>query len=311
MARARMSGRGWGHVTSERHARSRTPTSTSRSRPDELYDAYVFDLDGTIFLGEELLPGAQRVVGALRQLGRPCRFLSNNPTRDPEQYADKLARLGVPAPAEEIVNTVVAMTRWLCEHAPGAVVFPIAEAPLIRAFERAGIAMSDDPARIDIVVASFDRAFDYRKLQIAFDAIWFHRRARLVATNPDRYCPMPEGRGQPDAAAIVAAIEACTGVSCEVNVGKPAPEMFDAALEGLDVPAERTVMVGDRLHADIGLAHAAGAASALVLTGDTQPADLVDVHPAHAPDFVLDRIDQLLPDRVWKALGEGSSNLAT
>lgn len=298
-------------MTAEPPTRAGTSMPAQRTGPDRLYDAYVFDLDGTIFLGEELLPGVQRLVDALRQLCRPRRFLSNNPTRDPEQYAEKLARIGLPTPPEDIVNTVVAMTSWLREHAPGAVVFPIAEAPLIRAFERAGIPMSEDPTRIDIVVASFDRAFDYRKLQIAFDAIWYHRRARLVATNPDRYCPMPEGQGQPDAAAIVAAIEACTGVTCEVNVGKPAPEMFDAALEGLDVPPERAIMVGDRLHTDIGLAHAAGAASALVLTGDTQPADLVDVPADQAPDFVLDRIDQLLPARVWKDLREAGSNPAT
>jgi HAD superfamily hydrolase (TIGR01450 family) len=289
-------------VTVERRARSRSPVWSPRC-PDELYEAYVFDLDGTIYLGDHLLPGAGRLVGALRELGRPVRFLSNNPTRDPEQYAEKLAGFGLPTPVEDIVNTVVVMTRWLREHAPGAVVFPIAEAPLIRAFERAAIPMSEDPAEIDIVVASFDRAFDYRKLQIAFDAIWFHRRARLVATNPDRYCPMPGGRGEPDAAAIVAAIEACTGVACEVNVGKPAPEMLDAALDGLGVPAQRAIMVGDRLHTDIRLAQAAGAVSALVLTGDTQLTDLVDVAPGEGPDFVLDRIDRLLPPQTWADLG--------
>lgn len=288
-------------MTSDR--REGSPRSSPRPGPDELFDAYVFDLDGTIFLGEQLLPGVQRLLGGLRELGRPVRFLSNNPTKDPDQYAEKLARLGLPTPVDEIVNTVVVMTRWLRQHAPRAVVFPIAEAPLIRAFERAGIPMSEDPAEIDIVVASFDRGFDYRKLQIAFDAIWFHRRARLVATNPDRYCPMPGGRGEPDAAAIVAAIEACTGVACEVNVGKPAPEMLASALEGLDVPPRRAIMVGDRLHTDIRLALAAGAVSALVLTGDTQPEDLADVPPGEAPDFVLDRIDRLIPPQTWADLG--------
>jgi HAD superfamily hydrolase (TIGR01450 family) len=289
-------------VTDERRDRSPSPQWSLRS-PGELYEAYVFDLDGTIYLGDQLLPGAARLVGALRELGRPVRFLSNNPTKDPEQYAEKLAGFGLPTPVEDIVNTVVVMTRWLREHAPGAVVFPIAEAPLIRAFERAAIPMSDDPAEIDIVVASFDRAFDYRKLQIAFDAIWFHRRARLVATNPDRYCPMPGGRGEPDAAAIVAAIEACTGVACSVNVGKPAPEMLEAALEGLGVLPQRAIMVGDRLHTDIRLAQAAGAVSALVLTGDTQITDLVDVAPGDGPDFVLDRIDRLIPPQAWADLG--------
>ena len=81
--------------------------------------------------------------------------------------------------------------------------------------------MSEGPAWIDIVVASYDRSFDYPKLQIALDAIWFHGRAMLVTTNADCYCPLPGGRGEPDAAAIVGAIErGCTGAKCEVKVGK-------------------------------------------------------------------------------------------
>jgi ribonucleotide monophosphatase NagD (HAD superfamily) len=169
------------------------------SVPDRVYGAYVFDMDGTIYLGDHWLPGAKRLIERLRELGIPVRFLSNNPTKDPEQYAAKLAKLGLPTPVDEIVNTVVTMTRWLTDHHPDAVVYPIAEAPLIRAFENAGIRMSDDPAEIDIVVASYDRTFTYAKLQVAFDAIWFHKRAILVATNPDRFCPFPGGRGSPTA----------------------------------------------------------------------------------------------------------------
>ena len=262
---------------------------------DRPYAAYLFDLDGTIYLGDELLPGARRLIEVLRELGLPVRFLSNNPTKDPEQYAAKLGQLGLPAPVDEIVNTVVTMTRWLLDNAPGAVVYPISEPPLIRALERAGIRTSSDPAEIDVVVASYDRTFTYEKLQIAFDAIWFHRRARLVATNPDRYCPFPGGRGEPDCAAIVAAIEACTGVACEITTGKPDPAMLSAALAGLEVAAADCVMVGDRLSTDIRMALDAGVTAALVLTGETQPGDLEGLAPGDAPDLVLERIDQLLP----------------
>ncbi len=103
------------------------------------------------------------------------------------------------------------MARWLSQNHPDATVFPISEKPLKRALKEASIRISEREEEIDIVVASYDRTFDYHKLQIAFDAIWYHKRARLVTTNPDRYCPFPGGRGEPDAAAIVAAIEACTG----------------------------------------------------------------------------------------------------
>jgi HAD superfamily hydrolase (TIGR01450 family) len=267
----------------------------SRARPDRIYAAYVFDLDGTIYLGDELLPGAQRLVETLRDNGAAVRFVSNNPTRDPEQYAEKLARLGLPTPVEHVVNTTVTMTRWLLEQRPGAVVFPIAEEPLKRAFAAAGIATSEDPAEIDIVVASYDRGFDYRKLQIAFDAIRTHRRATLVATNPDRFCPLPGGRGEPDCAAVTAAIEACTGTACEAIVGKPDPAMLAAALDGVQTTPADCLVVGDRLGTDIRLGLDAGMPTALVLTGDTQEDDLNGLADSDMPTFVVDRIDALLP----------------
>jgi HAD superfamily hydrolase (TIGR01450 family) len=262
--------------------------------PEREYDVYVFDLDGTIYLGDGLLPGARDLVEALRHRGKVVRFLSNNPTRDREQYAEKLSRLGLPTPVDEIVNSTVTTTHWLLEHAPGAVVFAIGEEPLKRAFAAAGIAMSEDPEEIDVVVSSYDRAFEYRKLQIAFDAIWLHRRARLIATNPDRFCPLPGGRGEPDCAAITAAIEACTGARCEANLGKPNPAMLHAALGGVDADMADCVMVGDRLGTDIRMGLDAGMAAALVLTGETTAADVRDLAPAGRPPIVLDRIDRLL-----------------
>jgi HAD superfamily hydrolase (TIGR01450 family) len=271
--------------------------------PDRLYQAYAFDLDGTIYLGDHLLPGAGRLVEELRRRRLAVRFLSNNPTKDPEQYAEKLERLGLPTPVEEIVNTVVTMTRWLLDNAPGAVVYPISEPPLHRALEQAGIRMSSDPAEIDVVVASYDRTFTYEKLQIAFDAIWYHRRARLVATNPDRFCPFPGGRGEPDCAAIIAAVEACTGVRCEANTGKPDPAMLRAALTGLEVAPADCVMVGDRLSTDIRMALDTGTTAALVLTGETRAEDLQGLPPSDAPELVLDRVDRLLPPPVWAELG--------
>jgi 4-nitrophenyl phosphatase len=270
---------------------------------ERLYGAYLFDLDGTIYLGDQLLPGARRLVQALRARGLPVRFLSNNPTRDPEQYAAKLERLGLPTPVTEIVNTVVTMTRWLLDNAPGAVVYPIGEPPLVRALHEAGIRTSSDPAEIDIVIASYDRTFTYEKLRVAFDAIWYHRRARLVATNPDRFCPFPGGRGEPDCAAITAAVEACTGTSCEATVGKPDPAMLHAALAGLQVALGDCVMVGDRLTTDIRMALDAGVAAALVLTGETTAEDVRRIAPPDTPDLVLDRVDRLLPPQVWAELG--------
>jgi len=271
--------------------------------PDQLYDGYVFDLDGTIYLGDELLPGARRLVLKLREMDKRVVFLSNNPTKDPEMYVEKLTNLGLPTDASEVVNTVVTMTQWLLQNHPDATVFPIGEEPLKNALREAGIKMSEDPELIDIVIASYDRGFDYRKLQIAFDAIWFHKRAMLVTTNPDRYCPFPGGRGEPDAAAIVGAIEGCTGAKCQVNVGKPDPIMMKTIMDLMGLDAKDCVMSGDRLYTDIRMGLDAGMPSAVVLTGDTTAESLAEEPEENVPEYVLARIDHLIPTDLREELG--------
>lgn len=280
-----------------------TPSDIGSANLPHLYDVYVFDLDGTIYLGDDLLPGARRMIEALRERGRAVRFLSNNPTKDTARYVEKLTGLGLEATEDDIAGTIVTMTDWLREHHPDAVVYPISEQPLKDGLAGAGITMSDDPAEIDVVIASYDRTFTYEKLQIAFDAIWYHRRAILVGTNPDRFCPFPGGRGEPDCAAIVAAIEACTNTPAHRILGKPDPEIFHSAIRGLDVDPANCIVVGDRLMTDIKLAHNAGAASAVVLTGETGAGDLDDLTDDERPTYVIDRVDRLLPDDVWEELG--------
>jgi HAD superfamily hydrolase (TIGR01450 family) len=283
--------------------RGRARFPSAPAMPDKLYEGYVFDLDGTIYLGDELLPGAERLVPKLRELGKRVVFLSNNPTKDPKMYAEKLGELGLQTPASEIVNTVVTMTRWLLQNHPDATVFPISEEPLKRSLEEAGIRTSEDPEEIDIVIASYDRGFEYRKLQIAFDAIWYYKRAMLVTTNPDRYCPFPGGRGEPDAAAIVGAIEACTGAKSQVNVGKPDPIMLKTVMDLIGLDAKDCVMIGDRLYTEIRMAKGAGMPSAVVLTGETTAEDLAEEPEEDLPDYTLERIDQLVPPDLREEFG--------
>lgn len=259
------------------------------------YAAYLFDLDGTIYLGDHLLPTVSDALARIREQGIPIRFLSNNPTKNPAEYLHKLSHLGVQVEAHEIVNTLVTTTHWLHNHRPDAIVFPIGEQPLINALEQAGIETSDDPTKINIVLASYDRTFEYRKLQIAFDAIWYHKRAELMSTNPDRYCPFPGGRGEPDAASIVAAIEACTGATCQRTFGKPSRLMLDIIMDDLGAPLDQAVMVGDRLMTDVAMGRRAGMDAALVLTGDSTRADLESVPQQDQPTHVLERLIDLLP----------------
>lgn len=270
--------------------------SISLSRPEQLYDAYLFDLDGTIYLGEELLPGAKQMLDQLRERSIQRVFLSNNPTKSPEMYLEKLARLGIEAEPDEIVNTIISTVGWILKNRPDARVFPISDPPLIAALEKAGIAISEDPSEIDLVIASYDHGFNYAKLQVAFDALWKFGRAELITTNPDRYCPFPNGAGEPDAAGIVAAIEATTGVPCKFNMGKPDQIMIDVALARISADKDRSIMVGDRLSTDIKMANNAGIHSALVLTGESENLAVDPASIGAHPTYILSSIDQLVPE---------------
>jgi NagD protein len=254
-----------------------------------MYIAYLFDLDGTIYVGDTLLPGAAETITALRKAGRRTIFLSNNPTKTRSQYMTKLTHLGIPTPIDDIINSSFVMVQWLLNEMPEARLFVVGEEPLKQDLRAAGFQLSETAGEIDIVVASFDRTFVYQKLQIAFDAI--RVGARLVATNPDRYCPVPGG-GQPDCAAVIAAIEACTGVTCEAITGKPSPIMTKLITDMLQLPPEQCIMVGDRLETDIRMGIDAGMATCLVLTGDATHEKLAA--SGLQPTLILERIDRLL-----------------
>jgi len=274
-------------------------------RIDHLFSGYILDMDGTVYLGDALLPGARRTIETLRAAGSRVVFLTNKPLETRADYAAKLTRLGVPTSPDEVVNSSWVLTRWLAEVAPGAALFVVGEPPLLAELRAAGFRLTEQPDETDFVVASFDRTFNYRKLQIAFDAI--RAGARFVATNADRYCPTPEG-GLPDAAAVIGAIAGCTGKPVEVVVGKPSPITVRAILDRLQLPARECIIVGDRLETDIQMGLESGMATAVVLTGVTTP-DLLAVSEIR-PDFVLRRLDELLPHRTFSPPGRGRPGCA-
>lgn len=243
---------------------------------------WLLDLDGTVYLGDALIPGADAVIAALRAAGRRVAFLSNKPLQSRAEYAAKLTRLGVPATAEDVVNSSVVLARHLAHLDPGAPVFVIGEPSLVAELQAAGFETRADP-RVRWVVISFDRTFDYAKLNTALQAVTRHR-ARLIATNPDRTCPV-DGGEIPDCAGMIAAVEAVTNRRVEIVVGKPSPIILKAALAVLGLPARECVIVGDRLETDIAMGQAEGLGTILVLTGVTRPGDrrIAEV----APDLVL------------------------
>ncbi len=260
------------------------------TRPTQFYDAYIFDLDGTVYLGDALLPNAHRAITTIRAQGRRTVFLSNNPTHTRQEYAAKLSKLGLPTHLNDILNSSMVMVDYLKHHMPTARLFVIGEQPLYNDLRDAGFKFAGGFDEIDAVIASFDRTFTYAKLQIAFDAI--RHGARFFATNGDRYCPVPGG-GQPDAAAIIAAIEACTNTRCEAIVGKPSTYMTDAVMSLLRLSPGRCLMTGDRLETDVQMGLNAGMASALTLTGATRLADAQasDIKPTYIINDLGELVD--------------------
>ncbi len=268
---------------------SRAGATAILRRPERRFAGYALDLDGTVYLGEKLLPGAAEAISSLRQDGSRLVFVTNNPLHTGVEYAEKLRRLGVPASPAEIITSLDAMVGYLAQHRPGAPVVTVAEPLVDRTLAAAGHPIAERPEDASVVVVSFDRTFDYRKLHAAFRAV--RAGAAIVATNPDPYCPTPDG-GLPDCAAMLAAVEACTGRRAEAVVGKPSAHMAETILGRLGLPAADAAMVGDRLLTDVAMARAAGMGQVLVLTGATTAADVADarVRPEHVIASLADLV---------------------
>ena len=251
--------------------------------------AVVFDLDGTIYLGDELFACAQAAIERLRAAQIPVYFLSNNPTKTPSEYVHKLAKMGIPVAESAVLTSGLIMAEWLAAQTPIPRVYPIGEPALIALLTQYGVPMHDTPGAIDYVLASFDRTFAYAKLQIAFDAI--RAGATLIATNPDKYCPVPGG-GQPDAAALIAAICACTDTTLAFTAGKPSQIAAQAVARRAGVPVAQCMMVGDRLETDISMGDT-GMQTALVMSGATTPALLAAWH-GYQPDLVCADVGEVV-----------------
>ncbi|MEW5871440.1 MAG: HAD-IIA family hydrolase [Chloroflexota bacterium] len=270
-------------------------------------DGFLFDLDGTLFLGEQALPGAVSTLAALRQSGKQVLFVSNKPLETRQQYADKLTRLGIPARPEDVLTSAFVLGQYLAKHHAGLTYYLVGESALRRELRGYGLSIVDEladqdaqeviePVGIEAVIVAFDRTLDYRKLNTAYQALV--RGARFFATNADKACPMPGG-AIPDAGATIAALEHLTGRKLELLAGKPSPLILQMALEILGLPAQRCLMTGDRLETDIRMGQEAGMQTALVLTGATR---LEQARQSQAPpDFILENLGGLL-----NALGEAA-----
>lgn len=274
-----------------------SPSPLPSPRP---IDGFVFDLDGTVYLGDAALPRAVEAIATLRARGKRVLFVSNKPLEPREAYAAKLTRLGIPTPPDNVITSGFVLGHHLAHTEPHLRLYVIGEEALRTELRGHGLTVLPEyadqdpmqvihPTGIDAVVVAFDRTLDYRKLNTAYQALV--QGARFFATNADKMCPMPGG-GIPDAGGTIAALEHMTGRKLELLAGKPSPLIMQTALERLGVAAARCMMTGDRLETDILMGQQAGMVTTATLTGAATRADAEAL--AVPPDFVVNNLGEIL-----------------
>lgn len=257
--------------------------------------AFVLDMDGTIFLGDHLLPGAKELVGHLQKSGTPFLFLTNNSSKHRELYAEKLNGLGLHIDSSQIFTSGEATAIFLHQNYPNLVQIDLFGTPSLEdEFIGHGYILS--PNEPQAIVLGFDTTLTYEKLWRLCDRV----RAGLpyIATHPDINCPLENGV-MPDIGATIAFVHASTGRFPDVIIGKPNLPVVDGLIKRLGFSAEEICMVGDRLYTDIALGQA-GLHTVLVLSGETKEMDL-EKSP-YVPDLMVQNIGELL-DFIMKTLG--------
>lgn len=257
------------------------------------YAGALIDLDGTVYRGDELLPGVADAVAALRQR-MDVLFLSNKAIERRADYATKLSAMGMETTEREVLNSATITADYLVREFPNGEALVVGERPLVAELEAAGVGVTDSPDDADVVVASMDREFDYETLTRALHALDADdgegEKTAFVATNPDRTCPVEAGE-IPDAAGMIGAIEGVTGRELERVLGKPSETAVTAATNVLGASAEECLMIGDRLETDILMGERAGMTTVLVLSGVTDEEEIANA--AIDPDYVIDSLAEI------------------
>ena len=243
---------------------------------------FIFDMDGTIYLGGKVFPAAVRFITRLRESGRRILFFTNNASHDPVFYIDKLTRLGFSPAREELMTSGDVTIGFLKSQRPGKSVYLVGTPELERQFVSSGITLSDGESA-DIVVTSFDTTLTYEKLSRACTLV--RGGAEYLSTHPDFNCPTETGF-IPDSGAIAAFVTASTGKTPKY-FGKPYGETLEMITGLCGVRAEELCVFGDRLYTDIAFGVRHGVTAALVLTGETTEADVAAAEEKDRPDLIF------------------------
>jgi len=263
-------------------------TASDSERALEGIGGVVLDLDGTVYRGEGVLPGAAEAVAALRDRGIAVCFCSNNPTKTPAEYVDRLAGMGIDADESEILPASTVTRDYLREHHADELTYLLGSDSLGEYLQESGQRLVDDPREAAVFVASWDDRFDYDDMREALAGV--DDGTAFLGTDPDRTIPAAEGL-VPGSGAVIGAVARTLDREPDRVLGKPSPEAAEDALARLGVPAEDCLVVGDRLDTDLRMGADHGMRTALVLTGVSTRADAAE--SGVDPDTVLDSLADL------------------
>ena len=250
---------------------------------------YIFDMDGTIYLGYNVFDFAIKFINNLRKNGKKILFFTNNASHTDEYYLKKLTKLGFSPTSDEIMTSGDVTTVFLNRRRAGKSVYLVGTDELVEDFKAKGVNIIDGSSEsADIVITSFDTSLTYQKLDDACRLV--RNGAEYLSTHPDFNCPTETGF-IPDSGAIAAFVTASTG-KVPTYFGKPYKETLEMIAEATGIKKEEMCIFGDRLYTDIALGKKHGVTAILVLTGETQPDDVDKASESERPDFIFPSLSE-------------------
>lgn len=250
---------------------------------------FLLDMDGTIYLGNQLIDGADTFLKTIKEEGKKYIFLTNNSSKNKKEYVKKLAMMGIPAEIDDVFTSGDATIFYLNSIKKNAKIFLMGTEALEEEFLKAGFTIVKERGQdIDFVVLGFDTTLTYEKLWIACE--YLSKGISYIATHPDFNCPLDGGKFMPDAGAMMAFIKASTGRE-PIVIGKPNRYIVDAILDKYSLEKKELAIVGDRLYTDIRTGRDNGITSILVMSGETDK-KMLEV-TEFVPDYIFDSVKEI------------------
>lgn len=254
-------------------------------------ELFLLDMDGTVYLENELIDGAKEFIETLISTGREYVFMTNNSSKSADAYLEKLKKIGLPANEGNIFTSGMAAAIYIKQQKASPKIYLVGTRSLKKELIEQGIEVSEDGSGdIDFVLVGYDTELEYKKLEIACDLLC--NGVPFLATNPDVVCPARNKRYLPDCATICYMLEKATGKT-PFYIGKPRKEMAMTAIEWKGSSVEKTAIVGDRLYTDIACGKNAGVLSILVLSGESTVDDIEKY--GVEPDVICSSVADITP----------------